>query len=172
MRVQSLGHVVLNVRDLQRSEAFYSGVLGTPVISRISDPVQMTFFTPGNHHVFATIDVGEDAPAPDPSATGLAHVAFKVGDSLDEFDATKRQLEARLRGPRTSPSYCPSSPPNSHLRRTASVALRRRRRPSAAGSTRRRGRRPRRWPGLDLGGGTTRRLPLARPLVRANGWRS
>jgi catechol 2,3-dioxygenase-like lactoylglutathione lyase family enzyme len=55
MHVESLGHVVLKVRDLQRSEGFYSGVLGMKVISRNSDP-RMTFFTlgtPGNHHDFA-----------------------------------------------------------------------------------------------------------------------
>lgn len=92
MRVQSLGHVVLKVRDLQRSEAFYSGVLDIPVISRISDPVRMTFFTLGNHHDFAIIEVGEDAPSPDPRATGLAHVAFKIGDSCDDFDAMRSHL--------------------------------------------------------------------------------
>ncbi len=39
MQVQALGHVVLKVRDLQRSEDFYSCVLGMRIISRISDPV-------------------------------------------------------------------------------------------------------------------------------------
>src|ERR1019366_6931052 len=38
MLVQALGHVVLKVRDLQRSEAFYSGALGIPIISRVPDP--------------------------------------------------------------------------------------------------------------------------------------
>ena len=43
MHVQALGHVVLKVRNLQRSEDFFSGMLGMPIISRISDPA-MTFF--------------------------------------------------------------------------------------------------------------------------------
>lgn len=94
MPVQSLGHVVLKVRDLQRSEAFYAGVLDIPVISRISDPVRMTFFTLGNHHDFATIEVGEDAPSPDPRSTGLAHVAFKIGDSREEFDSMRSHLDS------------------------------------------------------------------------------
>jgi catechol 2,3-dioxygenase len=95
VRVQALGHVVLKVRDLQRSEAFYAEMLGMPIISRISDPVHMTFFTLGvNHHDFAIMEVGEHAPAPDPHATGLAHVAFKIGDSLDEFRSVKTELDA------------------------------------------------------------------------------
>lgn len=92
MGVQSLGHVVLNVRSIERSELFYSQVLGIPVISRISDPVHMTFFSLGNHHDFAVIAVGENAPRPDPAATGLAHVAFKIGDSPEEFCSMRSGL--------------------------------------------------------------------------------
>lgn len=94
MQVQTLGHVVLKVRDLHRSETFYSETLGIPIISRISDPVHMTFFTLGNHHDFAIIEVGDDAPLPDPNATGLADVAFKIGDSLKEFRLVKTELDA------------------------------------------------------------------------------
>lgn len=95
MPVQSLGHVVLKVRDLQRSEAFYAATLGIPVISRISDPVHMTFFTLGNHHDFAVIEVGGDAPSPDPRSTGLAHVAFKIGDSREDFDSMRSHLDSQ-----------------------------------------------------------------------------
>ena len=94
MRVQSLGHVVLKVRSLERSEAFYSQGLGIPVISRISDPVRMVFFSLGNHHDLAVIAVDEHAPAPDPGATGLAHIAFKVGDSDEQFASMRADLEA------------------------------------------------------------------------------
>ncbi len=95
MLVHSLGHVVLKVRDLRRSEAFYADVLGMPIISRISDPVLMTFFSLGvHHHDFALMAVGEHAPLADSDATGLAHVAFKVGDSLDELESVMCDLEA------------------------------------------------------------------------------
>jgi catechol-2,3-dioxygenase len=94
MQIRSLGHVVLKVRDLQRSEAFYSGVLDIPVISRISDPVHMTFFTLGNHHDFAIMEVGEDAPSPDKRATGLAHIAFNLGNSREDFNSMRSHLDA------------------------------------------------------------------------------
>jgi catechol 2,3-dioxygenase len=94
VKVQSLGHVVVKVQSAQRSEAFYSGVLGIPVVSRISDPVRMTFFSLGSHHDFAVLEVGEDAPAPDSGAIGLAHVAFKIGDSLEEYRSAEADLES------------------------------------------------------------------------------
>ena len=80
--------------DLQRSEDFYGGVLGIPVVGRIADPVPMVFFTLGHHHDLAVMELGHHGPSPDRHTAGLAHVAFKIGDSLDEFDAVKRELEA------------------------------------------------------------------------------
>jgi catechol 2,3-dioxygenase len=95
VQVQALGHVVLKVRNLQRSEDFYSGTLGMRVISRLSEP-RMTFFAlenTENHHDFALMGLGSVAPAPAGDATGLAHVAFKVGSSLEEFGLARRLLD-------------------------------------------------------------------------------
>ena len=95
MEVQALGHVVLKVRNLQRSEAFYSGTLGIRVISRLFDP-RMTFFSieaTGHHHDFALMELGPIARAPASDATGLAHVAFKVGNSLEEFGLVRSLLD-------------------------------------------------------------------------------
>jgi catechol-2,3-dioxygenase len=94
MHVQALGHVVLKVRDVHRAEDFYSGTLGIPVAGRITEPVPMTFFTLGHHHDFAVMELGQHGPSPERHTAGLAHVAFKIGDSLDEFDSAKRDLEA------------------------------------------------------------------------------
>lgn len=95
MHVQSLGHVVLKVRNLQRSEDFYSGLLGMPIVSRISDPC-MTFFaleSSGNHHDFALMKVGADARSPGDDTTGLAHVAFRVR-SAEELALARRLFDA------------------------------------------------------------------------------
>ena len=95
MELLALGHVVLKVRNLQRSEDFYSGILGMRVISRLFDP-RMTFLslqTTENHHDFALMELGPVAPAPAGDATGLAHVAFKVGSSLEEFGLARSLLD-------------------------------------------------------------------------------
>ena len=46
----------------------------------------------GNHHDFALVEVGPVAPAPGQRATGLAHVAFKVGASARDFGPARRVL--------------------------------------------------------------------------------
>jgi catechol 2,3-dioxygenase len=92
-RIQKLGHVVLQVSDLERSERFYTDVLGFVVAARMESP-PTTFFTLGSHHDFAISGLGADAAAPSPKSPGLAHVAFKIGDSTDELRQAKAHLDA------------------------------------------------------------------------------
>lgn len=93
MKVQALGHVVIKVRNRERAERFYNGLLGMPVVARMAEP-PMTFFSLGNHHDFAITVVGDDAPNAPEKAPGLFHVAFKVGNTLDELREAKARLEA------------------------------------------------------------------------------
>jgi len=95
MKVKALGHVVLKVTDLDRSEKFYNGTLGMPVCARFDEQgMKMTFFSLGNHHDLAVAEVsGEDAAAGEQSA-GLHHVAFCIGSTLDELKEAKVHLEA------------------------------------------------------------------------------
>ena len=77
--IQSLGHVVLRVRSLERSEPFYRDVLGLQVRER--SPGRAVFFTCGQqHHDLAIFQVGEDAPPPEDRRVGMYHVAFKLPD--------------------------------------------------------------------------------------------
>jgi catechol 2,3-dioxygenase len=93
MKIQSLGHVVIKVRDRARAEAFYAGVLGLPVATR-SDSLKMTFFAlGGTHHDFAVLEVGKDAPDADRNGVGLSHVAFKIGDALEALKQAKAELD-------------------------------------------------------------------------------
>lgn len=93
MQVKALGHVVLKVRDLERSIDFYRDVLGMKEVARYQGA--MAFFTLGdNHHDLGLMQLGTRAADADPGSVGLYHVAFKVGDSLDELRACKAHLEA------------------------------------------------------------------------------
>ena len=92
MEIQSLGHVVLKVRNQERAEAFYGGVLGFPIVAR-EEGFGMTFFSFGNHHDFAILAVGDDADAAAENAVGLFHAAFKIGDTLAELKEAKAHLE-------------------------------------------------------------------------------
>lgn len=93
--MRRVGHVVLKVRDLERSARFYRDVLGLVEVARATFGRPMAFFSTGdNHHDLAVLEVGPDAPLPDRNAVGLYHVALKIGDSLDELRAAKAHLEA------------------------------------------------------------------------------
>jgi catechol 2,3-dioxygenase len=95
MKVESLGHVVLKVADLERSEQFYNGVLGMPVCARFDEQgMKMTFFSLGNHHDLAIAKVSGGEAAAGEKAVGLDHVAFCIGKSLDQLVEAKAQLEA------------------------------------------------------------------------------
>ena len=92
MEIQSLGHVVIKVRDRGRAEAFCEGVLGLPVAARGKD-VAMTFYTLGDHHDLAIMALGEDAGSPGDGDVGLDHVAFKIGDGMAALREAKAHLE-------------------------------------------------------------------------------
>lgn len=94
MNVQQIGHAVLKVRDVKRAEDFYNGVLGLPIAARLPDAagMEMTFFTLGNHHDFAIVEVGDGPPA-EANSPGLFHVAFCLGDSTADLRAAKASLD-------------------------------------------------------------------------------
>lgn len=95
MKILSLGHVVLRVRNRERAEQFYNGVLGLPICAHFENPkLKMAFFTLGNHHDFAVMEVGGEDGGNAENAVGLDHVAFKIGNSLDELREAKSKLEA------------------------------------------------------------------------------
>jgi len=93
MKIKALGHVVLRVTDCARAERFYNGVLGLPICARFDENgMRMTFFSLGNHHDFAVMEVGGGVR--EDSAAGLHHVAFKIGSDLDDLRDAKAMLEA------------------------------------------------------------------------------
>jgi len=95
MKIKALGHVVVRVTDLARAEQFYGGLLGLPIIARYDENgMKMTFFTLGNHHDFAVMEVSGEGSSTSDSAVGLHHVAFNIGTNLDELREARSRLEA------------------------------------------------------------------------------
>lgn len=81
-QLRKIGHVVLNVTDLERSEAFYTRVLGLELSDRYPDsmvPGGMRFLRLNpDHHGIALV-----GGATKGERSSLNHFAFEVG-SLDE----------------------------------------------------------------------------------------
>jgi catechol-2,3-dioxygenase len=95
MGVKELGHLVLYVKDVQRSAAFYGDVLGWAPVFPARPGLPIVAFSSGRtHHELLLIEVGADAtPLPGGRHLGLYHFGLKVGDSDDEL----RALLARLK---------------------------------------------------------------------------
>ena len=80
LRPLRIGHVVLKVRDLDRSLAFYRDLLGFQVSGEMSNVMIFLTATGENHHDLALLRVGDQAPSPLPTAVGLYHVAIQLAD--------------------------------------------------------------------------------------------
>jgi catechol-2,3-dioxygenase len=98
MTVRELGHLVLYVRDVRRSAAFYRDVLGwRQILPEPGDePVAIAAFSSGRtHHELLLIEVGEDAaPIPQGRHVGLYHFGLNVGDTDDDLRAALAQVRA------------------------------------------------------------------------------
>ena len=76
-----IGHVVLKVRDIERSKKFYSEILGLEIM-KFEPAIKMAFFASNgrDHHEIAAIEVEPTAPESPAGAVGLSHVAFRLRD--------------------------------------------------------------------------------------------
>ena len=94
MQVKELGHVVLYVRDLERSAAFYGDLLGWERAFPAVPGAPVAAFTSGRtHHELLLIEVGPGAASqPSGRRVGLYHFGLKVGDTDEEL----REALARL----------------------------------------------------------------------------
>lgn len=99
MAVKELGHIVLYVRDLDRSVHFYRDILGWAPAYTGTEPLPYRGmpFSAGDrtHHELLLLEVGDAAAAiPRGRRVGLYHFAVKVGDTDSELRAVLATLEA------------------------------------------------------------------------------
>ena len=96
MGITRLNHAVLFVRDVQRSAAFYTDVLGFRVLPMVPDGFNAAFLqAPGstNDHDLGLFGIGEAAGASlaGRSTVGLYHLAWEV-DTLAELERLQQRL--------------------------------------------------------------------------------
>jgi catechol 2,3-dioxygenase len=95
IRPERIAHVVLKVRDLERSRKFYTQVLGMDVMKE-SPEIGMLFLANNrrDHHEIALLEVGPQAEAPRANQLGLVHVAFRLRNE-EELRAAYKELKER-----------------------------------------------------------------------------
>jgi len=84
INTERIGHVVLKVRNLERSRAFYTELLGMDIMMEI--PAIRAVFLANDrrdHHEIALFEVGPTAEGLRPNQIGLAHVAFRLRNEKD-----------------------------------------------------------------------------------------
>jgi catechol 2,3-dioxygenase len=91
-----IGHVHLKVADLERSLAFYCGVLGFELIQRMGDSA--AFISAGGYHHHIGLNTWESlgGSPPPPGTTGLYHSAIVYPTRAALADALHRVLAAGI----------------------------------------------------------------------------
>lgn len=89
-----LGHVVLYVRELERSLAFYRDIVGLGVQGRLFGGRAAVLSGGRTHHELLLIEVGA-APGPlQGRRLGLYHTGWKLGEGLELLRAARARIEA------------------------------------------------------------------------------
>jgi catechol 2,3-dioxygenase len=89
-----IGHVHLKVADIERSLAFYTGVLGFEFQQRMGDEAAFVSAGGYHHHIGLNTWQSKGASPPPPGHTGLFHVAIRYPDRATLADALRRLVEA------------------------------------------------------------------------------
>ena len=88
IKIKRTGHLVLRVKDLERSKRFFTEVLGLPQVG--DNGKGMLFFSSDvkeNHHMLAIRQVPEGAPPLNPQLGGMEHVAYELGSFAELQEA-------------------------------------------------------------------------------------
>jgi catechol 2,3-dioxygenase len=92
VRPMQLGHANIRVRDLERSEKFYTEVLGLQVNHRRGSTA---FLSVREHsHELAIRAIGSDALGPDESQIGTNHFAWEMA-SFEDLQQMYRHLKEK-----------------------------------------------------------------------------
>ena len=91
-----IGHVHLRVADLDRSLAFYVGVLGFQLMQRFGSQAAFVSAVGYHHHIGLNTWESRGGQPPAPGTTGLYHLAVLYPTRADLADAPRRLRAAGI----------------------------------------------------------------------------
>ncbi len=89
---KQLGHLVMKVRDLERSEDFYTRIVGLTVTAKFEGRMIFMSANAELSHELAIVPLDNDAPGPEEQRVGLAHMAWQMG-SFEDLKALYQRLK-------------------------------------------------------------------------------
>ncbi|HZO91019.1 MAG TPA: VOC family protein [Chthonomonadaceae bacterium] len=92
----TIGHVHLKVADLERSLAFYCGVLGFELMQRYGTDAAFVSAGGYHHHIGLNTWESRGGSPPPPGTTGLYHVAIRYPTRAALADALRRLAAAGI----------------------------------------------------------------------------
>ncbi|MCH7911840.1 MAG: VOC family protein [Deltaproteobacteria bacterium] len=101
IKIKRTGHLVLRVKNLERSKRFFTEVLGLSLSG--DNRKGMLFFTTDfnvNHHMLAIREAPEGSPMPNPEKqVGMEHVAYELGSFAELQEAYRifKKNDVRIR---------------------------------------------------------------------------
>jgi catechol 2,3-dioxygenase len=95
IKPERIGHVVIKVRDIERSKKFYTEILGLQQMMELPK-LKMAFFASNgrDHHELACVEVGAEAAGNQPKQIGLVHIAFRLRDE-EHLQAAYREFKEK-----------------------------------------------------------------------------
>lgn len=94
IKVDRIAHVVIKVRDLNKSLDFYTRVIGLKEMGRI-DPMVAFLSTGRDHHELGIAQVGPDAPSAPFYQVGMEHFSFRLNNEDDLREAYQTLLDEK-----------------------------------------------------------------------------
>ena len=107
--VKTLDHVTLVVKDLDRSHAFYAGVLGMTPVERPKFSFAGSWFQAGKTQIHLILEHAESGPAGVPipeqhlGQSRTHHFAFEVDDALAATEVLRQKGIPVVSGPKNRP---------------------------------------------------------------------
>lgn len=94
VKPKQLGHLVLRVRDVEKSEQFYADVLGLHTTNKRAG--RMVFMSAGDDasHELALMALGPDAPGPESDRVGLYHFAWEM-ESFEDLQRLYGEMKEK-----------------------------------------------------------------------------
>ena len=88
---KQLGHLVIRVRDLERSEDFYTRIVGLTVTAKFDGHAVFMSANTELSHELLIVSAEDDAPEPESHRGALVHAAWQMA-SFEDLKALHRRL--------------------------------------------------------------------------------